>query len=88
MSYTEEDLKLWTYVIRDDGNNDDILEGYYLTIVSLLTYFSMEKSSSWEANWFAASQEISRILQNLKVHYRIHNCPPPVPILFVNLQGW
>ena len=53
------------------------ISAYSLTY--LLTY-SMEQSSSWEANRFLASQEIPRILCNLKVHYRIHNSPPPVPI--------
>ena len=45
-----------------------------------LTY-SMVQSPSLEANWFAASQEIPRILWNPKVHYRTHKRPPPVPIL-------
>ena len=39
------------------------------------------QSSSWEANWFAASQEIPRILRNPKVHYHTHKRPPPVSIL-------
>jgi len=46
----------------------------------LLTY-SMVQSSSWEANWFAASQEIPRISRNPNVHYRTHTRPPPVSIL-------
>ena len=51
---------------------------YLLTY--LLTFF-MQQSPSGEANRFAASQEIPRILNNPKVHYCIHKCPPPVPIL-------
>jgi len=41
----------------------------------------MEQSSSWEANWFSASQEIPHILWNLKVYYCNYKCLPPVPIL-------
>jgi hypothetical protein len=37
----------------------------------LLTY-SMEQSPSWESNWFAASQEIPRVLWNPKVPNRTH----------------
>jgi len=48
--------------------------------LSLLTY-STEQSPSGEADWFAASQEMFRILWNLNVHYRSHKCPPPVRIL-------
>ena len=45
-----------------------------------LTY-AMGQSPSWEANWFAASQEIPRISRNPKAHYRTHKRPPPVCIL-------
>ena len=42
---------------------------------------SMVHSLSWEVNWFATSQEISRISRNPKVHYRTHKGPPPISIL-------
>ena len=41
----------------------------------------MVQSPSWEANFFAASQEIPRISRNPKVHYRTHKRPRPVSIL-------
>jgi hypothetical protein len=49
-------------------------------VLSARTY-CMQQIPSWEANRFAVSQEIPRILWNPKVHYRIHKCPPPVSIL-------
>ena len=46
----------------------------------LLTY-TLVQSPSWAANRFVASQEISRISRNPKVHYRTHKRPTPVSIL-------
>ena len=54
---------------------------YLQTALTYLLTYSTVHSLSWEANWFAASQEIPRISRNPKVHYRIHKRPPPVSIL-------
>ena len=48
--------------------------------VDLLTHSTVQ-NPSWEANCFAASQEIPRISRNPNVHYRTHKLPPPVFIL-------
>jgi hypothetical protein len=41
----------------------------------------MEYSPSWEADRFAASEELPHTLRNPKVPYRIHKSPQPAFIL-------
>ena len=82
MLYVKNKTRFWLYVAQFFL----VWEMFQVKVVGeikthiLLTYSTVQ-SRSWEANWFAASQEIPRILWNPKVHYRTHKRPPPLPIL-------
>ena len=79
------------YNILEDSNHRRLTCHHFIThsfmridestcSTKVLTY-SMVHNPSWEANWFAASQQIPGISRNPKVNYRTHKRPPPVSIL-------
>jgi hypothetical protein len=75
---TSKTRKIVIYVCAADSQGKHMLS--YLIFTYFITY-SVEQSSSGEANRFGASKEIPQVLWNLRVHYCNHKCPPPVPIL-------
>jgi len=52
----------------------NMIKNVHWSSSNLITYSMVQ--SPWEANWFAASQEILRISRNTKAHYRTHKRPP------------
>jgi len=83
-----QNAKIFIQTLSHDGMKHRLLFHFVLhwdtCVLVQSTYiltYSMVQSPSWEANWFAASQEIPHISQNPKVHYCTHKRPPPVSIL-------
>ena len=72
------------YVDLYVSHHRKLLEGHrnlFQQPFPLLTYLLHGAVLLEKLTGFAASQEIIRILWNTEVHYLIHKCPPPVPIL-------
>jgi len=71
---------VWRNLFSLPGNRIPVVQPLtFWTLTYSLTQ-STEKSLSWEANRYSASQEIPHILWNPQVYYRICNSPPTVLI--------
>jgi len=72
----------WNIMLNRYQNNSFVCDIVWLDkeLINKLTN-SAKQSPSSEPNSHPATQEISRLLWNPKVHYRVHNSLPPIPIL-------
>ena len=77
----DEFHRLYQGILYNDNSESSVISDKTRCSHTYLLTYSMVQSPSWEANWFAASQEIPRISRNPNVHYRTHKRLPPVSIL-------
>jgi hypothetical protein len=71
--------KTWDQTICIRSSSSSSSSSSVVVVIVVVNF--MDKNIFWEANSHSANQEIPRLLQNPKAHYRVYKSPPLARIL-------